>query len=331
MFHYKDQIILTCLSGSGGPGAISFRRTGTVARGGPDGGDGGAGGDIIFSSMKSIKDFRHLSRKKRWAAGSGKSGQGGLKSGAKGEDRIISIPLGTILRDEQTHILMDFKETQTFVLLKGGAGGRGNAWFKTSLNQAPRQFHKGIKGQEKKIVLEFKPLIKVGLIGRANAGKSTFFNIMTGARSPVADYPYTTLRPYYGRIKGLAADNLLMDIPGMAREAHQSAVKGLSFLRSLQRAELLLHFIDSTSEDPLAIEKEMEEELKSFDQKFSDKEFSALSEKERWVVFTKIDLLENQKALHQVKKSPFRIFALSNKSGKGIKELTVAIKKNLSN
>ena len=330
LFHYKDQIALTCISGSGGPGAISFRRTGAVARGGPDGGDGGDGGDIIFSSMKNIKDFSHLSRKKRWIAGSGKSGQGGLKTGAKGKDRVIPIPVGTVLRDKQTNILMDFKASQPLVFLKGKKGGRGNAWFKTSLNQAPRQFHKGIKGQEKKVILEFKPLIKVGLIGHANAGKSTFFNIITGARSPVADYSYTTLKPYYGRIKGLTSEDILMDIPGIAKGAHQSFAKGLSFLRSLQRAELLLHFIDSTSQDPLATKREIEEELESFDKKFSDKEFSALREKKRWIVFTKIDLLPDQKFLNQVKKSSFRIFTLSNKSGKGIKELTVAIKKNLS-
>ncbi|MCY4512420.1 MAG: GTPase ObgE [Bdellovibrionales bacterium] len=330
MFHYKDQIVLTCISGSGGSGAVSFCRTGTMARGGPDGGDGGAGGDIIFSSTNSLKDFSHFYRKKRWKAESGKSGQGGLKTGAKGEDRIISIPFGTVLRDEQTNILMDFKKPQSLVLLKGGKGGRGNAWFKNSLNQAPRQFHKGVIGQEKRVILEFKPLIKVGLIGHANAGKSTFFNTMSGARSPVADYPYTTLRPYYGRIKDLSSEDLLMDIPGISRGSHQSIEKGLSFLRSLQRAKLLLHFVDSTSQDPLVAKQEIEEELEAFDKKFSDKEFSGLSKKKRWIVFTKIDLLQERSFLNQIDKNSFRIFILSNKSGEGVRELTVAIKKALS-
>ena len=332
MFHYQDQMRLTCVSGFGGPGAVSFRRTGAMARGGPDGGNGGDGGHIIFSSKKRIKDFNHLKRKKRWKAGSGKPGQGGLKSGAKGEDQIISVPLGTLVRDEKTNILKDFKKPGSLVLLKGGKGGRGNAWFKTSLNQAPRSFQQGSAGQEKKIILEFKPLIKAGLIGRTNTGKSTFFNTLTGARSPVAGYPYTTLIPHYGRIKNLTSDSILMDIPGLSHGAHQTTRKGLSFLRSLQRAELLIHFIDSTVPDPLSMKKEMEAELGSFDKKFLEKEFSPLSEKKRWIVFTKIDLLQkNRTSLDQIGKIPFRSFLLSNKTGEGIKELSIAIRKELSN
>ena len=332
MFHYQDQIILTCISGAGGPGAVSFRRTGAMARGGPEGGDGGDGGHIIFSAKKRIKDFSHLKRKKHWKAGSGNPGQGGLKSGAKGEDQSIFVPLGTLLRDKKANILKDFKKPGALVFLKGGKGGRGNAWFKTSLNQAPRSFQKGGAGQEKKIILEFKPLIKAGLIGCVNTGKSTFFNTLTGARSPVAGYPYTTLRPHYGRIKNLTPESILMDIPGISHGAHQTTKKGLSFLRSLQRAELLIHFIDSTVPDPLSAKKEMEEELKSFDRKFSEKEFSLLSEKKRWTVFTKTDLLQGgHTMLSQINKIPFRSFILSNKTGEGVRELTIAIRKEFSN
>lgn len=332
MFHYQDQIMLTCVSGCGGPGAVSFRRTGAMARGGPDGGNGGDGGHIIFSAKKEIKDLGHLKIKKRWKAGYGKPGQGRLKFGAKGEDQVIFVPLGTLLRDEKANILKDFKKSGSLVLLKGGKGGRGNAWFKTSLNQAPRSFQKGSFGQKRKVILEFKPLIRAGLIGRTNTGKSTFFNTITGARSPVGGYPYTTLVPHYGRIKNLTPDNILMDIPGLSHGAHQTAKKGLSFLRSLQRAELLIHFIDSTVPDLLNIKKEMESEMGSFDKKFSEKEFSPLCEKKRWIVFTKVDLLQSgHTILNQVGKIPFRSFLLSNKTGEGIKELTIAIKKEFSN
>ena len=331
MFHYQDQMVLTCVSGGGGPGAVSFRRERTAARGGPDGGDGGDGGDVIVSSKRQIKDFSHFRRKKQWKADSGKPGQGGLKSGAKGENQIIYVPLGTLLKDQEANILMDFKKSKSFQLLKGGKGGRGNAWFKTSLNQAPRHFHKGWGRQKKKIILEFKPLIKAGLIGRANTGKSTFFNTLTGARSPVAEYPYTTLVPHYGRIRGLAPDGILMDIPGISRGAHKTTDKGLSFLRSLQRAELLLHFIDSDLSDSLGANREMEEELQAFDNKFSDEGFSPLSEKKRWIVFTKIDLLQNRELPDQITQIPQRVFSLSNRSGEGIRELALALKKELSN
>ena len=234
------------------------------------------------------------------------------------------------MRDAKATLLADFDRPRSLVFLKGGRGGRGNAWFKTSRNQAPRYFHKGRKGQEKKIILEYKPLIKASLIGRANTGKSTFFNAITGAHSPTAEYPYTTLVPYYGRIKTLGANNILMDIPGISRGAHQKPEKGLSFLRSLQRARLLIHFIDSTIRDPLGTQRELEEELKAFDRKFSEKAFFPLSKKKRLVVFTKIDLLKNQTFRKRVTKPSTRLFTLSNKTGEGVRELVIAIKKELS-
>ena len=329
MFHYQDRLAFTCVSGRGGAGAVSFRRNRQTARGGPDGGDGGRGGDVVFSSKSGVKGFSHLKRRKRFSAGRGEAGESCLKTGAKGEDKIIPVPVGTVLRDEKARLLMDFSRPRSFVLLKGAPGGRGNAGFKTSLNQAPRRFQRGSSGREQKIILEFKPLIKAGLIGRANTGKSTFFNTLTGARSPAADYPYTTLTPFYGRIKNLPSENVLMDIPGLSRGAHKEPEKGLSFLRSLQRAELLIHFIDGTAEDPLTIQREMEEELRAFDKKFSEPAFTPLSEKKRLTALTKIDLLESPAILRRTAGN-LRFFTLSNKTGEGAKELSSAIKSTLS-
>lgn len=330
MFYYQDQVELVCASGSGGSGAISFHRTRHRDRGGPDGGDGGRGGNIIFSSRIKVRDFNHLKKRERFTASPGNPGQSQMKAGSKGENRIIPVPLGTVLKDIKANLLADFDRPRSLVFLKGGRGGRGNAWFKTSQNQAPRYFHRGCKGQEKKFILEYKPLIKASLIGRANTGKSTFFNAITGAHSPTAEYPYTTLVPYYGRIKTLGSDCVLMDIPGISRGAHQKPEKGLSFLRSLQRASLLIHFIDSTIRDPMGVQKELEEELKAFDRKFSEKAFSPLSKKKRWIVFTKIDLLQNQTFRERVTKPPAGFFTLSNKTGEGIRELVSAIKKEFS-
>ena len=313
------------------PELLAFVAHNKLPEGGPDGGDGGRGGNIIFSSKIRIKDLNHLRKRKRFTALSGNPGQSQLRFGTKGEGKVILVPLGTLLRDTKANILADFDRPRSLVLLKGGRGGRGNAWFKTSRNQAPHFFHKGRKGQEKTIILEYKPLIKAGLIGRANTGKSTFFNAITGAHSPTAEYPYTTLVPYYGRINALGPDNILMDLPGISRGAHQKPEKGLTFLRSLQRAKLLIHFIDSTIRDPMGAQKELEEELKTFDRKFPEKTFSPLSKKKKLIVFTKIDLLKNQTFRERVAKIPFRGFTLSNKTGEGMRELFIAIKKELSN
>ena len=325
MFLYDDRVSLTVISGSGGPGAVSFYRTRKIPRGGPDGGDGGKGGDIVFSSKNSFKNFSHLRRSARFSADPGGSGQNQLQSGREGRNVIIPVPLGTLLRDENLNILEDFDSPVRRVFLKGGAGGRGNAFFKNSLNQAPRRFHRGKKGRERKIILEFKPLIKVSLIGRANTGKSSFFNTLTGARSPTADYPYTTLVPFYGRIKTLGPDSVLMDIPGLSKGACEKPEKGLVFLRSLQRAELLIHFVDCSGADPQGEKEETEEELRAFDRKFPCSKFSPLNEKKKLIVFTKTDLY---------KKPPFwdsNSFTLSNKTGEGVQELLCAIKKEISN
>ena len=218
------------------------------------------------------------------------------------------------------------------IFLKGGRGGRGNAFFKNSLNQAPQQFQKGEKGQRQKVILELKPPVQIAIIGKVNTGKSSFFNMVTKAQSKVADYPYTTLVPHIGQLKNLSEHCLIMDIPGLDKGASQSPLKGLTFLRSIQRSKLVLHFIDITCNQVLADKKEIEEELKAFDKKQGDSYFKSLNQKETFFILTKTDELKNKTQLNslikqfQLKKNQ-KVFPLSNKTKKGLKDILSAIEK----
>ena len=332
MFSYQDQVVLTILSGHGGQGSLSFHRTKGEPRGGPDGGDGGDGGDVFFSPNSRFKDLSHFKTKKRFTAQDGKSGDNQNKSGARGKDIEIGVPLGTVVRDQENNLLYDLTEAKPVCFLKGGKGGKGNAFFKTSLNQAPRHFQKGIPETEKKVTLEFKPLVDVALIGKPNAGKSTFLNSITRATSPVANYPYTTLVPYLGKVE--QDSFLVVDIPGLAKGASEKISKGLSFLRLIQRAKILLHFIDIASVDSQKDKQEIEIEISQFDKKFSEKHFVNLSEKKRFLILSKTDQITN-KELQELKqklnpKKQIKEFSISCTENKGIKELLIAIKKEIS-
>ena len=335
MFSYNDQISLSLSSGNGGTGALSFYRTKKNPRGGPDGGDGGKGGSIIFSSSNQISGFESFKNIKKYRASSGENGGKQLKTGKRGKDIILTLPLGTVIRNTQGQILKDFIAVKQELFLEGGRGGRGNAFFKNSLNQAPRHFQKGEKGTNQRVILELKPLVDIAIIGKVNTGKSSFLNLVTKAKSKVASYPYTTLAPHIGQLKHVASPCFVMDIPGLEKGASKNIFKGLSFLRSLQRAKLLLHFIDSSSEKPLEDLLEIEEELKSFDKKYSESYFQKLSKKTCFYVLTKTDVLDSKKSLSSVLKKikikkNQKTFTLSNKSKKGLKELLSEIKKQVS-
>ena len=334
MFDYKDRVSLRLVSGAGGDGILSFYRTRKNPRGGPDGGDGGKGGSLIFVSSSKFSGFEHLKKVKTYKAGSGGRGGKQLKTGKAGRDITLNLPLGTLVRNSQGQILKDFIADKKEIFLEGGRGGRGNAFFKNSLNQAPRQFQKGEKGKNQKVILELKPLIDIAIIGKVNTGKSSFFNLVTKAKSKVAVYPYTTLAPHIGLLKYFSQPCFLMDIPGLERGACKSAFKGLSFLRSLQRAEILLNFIDSCSENPLKDLLEIDQELKAFDKKYSEDYFQKLKEKPCFYVLTKTDALSSKKALSAVIKQITvrknqKIFTLSNKTKKGLKELLSILKKQM--
>ena len=335
MFDYKDQISLHLASGSGGNGALSFSRTKKNPRGGPDGGDGGSGGAILFASSNKLSGFEHLKKPKKYKAGKGGDGGRQLKSGKTGQDVVLDLPIGTLIRNNQGQILKDFTSAKQEVFLEGGRGGRGNAFFKNSLNQAPRQFQKGEKGKTQKVILELKPLIDIAIVGKVNTGKSSFFNLTARARSKTALYPYTTLTPHIGQLKYFSQDCFLMDIPGLEQGASQNIFKGLSFLRSIQRAKLLLHFIDSSSAGPLEDLIEIQKELKLFDKKYSEKPFQKLGNKACFYVLTKTDALSSKQILSflikkiQLQKNK-KIFTLSNKTKDGLQELLLQIKKQLS-
>ena len=336
MLLYEDQVKLTLIAGSGGRGSVSFSRSRKLPRGGPDGGNGGQGGSIRFSFSSRYKDFTHLKRKYLFKAEKGKDGAGQLQSGAKGKNLLIPIPPGTLIRDVKGRLLKDPAEEaeNPFLFLKGGLGGKGNAFYKSSVNQAPGKFQKGLEGEQKQVILELKPLVDLALVGRANTGKSTFFNKVTGGKSPVGEYPCTTLEPYYGQIKPFPFPCFLMDIPGIPKGAAQNIKKGRAFLRLMGRAKILLIFV-SAEDQPVENLKEVEEELKIFDKNCSEKQF-AFKKKKRIVVLSKADQLKGEekektlaalfskmKSLSDSKKEIIieKPIALSLKTGEGVVQL----------
>jgi len=333
LFHYNDQVSLTLVSGSGGSGCLSFQRIKTKPRGGPSGGDGGSGGHIWLQSSLKIKSLDHLSGIKKLTAENGRNGQSQRKNGKKGKDFVLSFPVGTLVLNEQKELLYDFNTSKKILFIKGGTGGRGNAFFKTSLNQAPKKTQRGLKGAEHKITLEFKPLLDVALIGEVNSGKSSFFNQVTKGKSLVGDYPYTTLKPHLAPFRSYEK-YILMDIPGLEQDAYKETRKGLSFLRSIQRAKVLLHFIDSQHRNPIKSHKKIETELKNFDKKYSSCLFQSFSQKKKFLILSRIDLLkpnELRKKRHTLQQITDKVFLISTQNQQGIKELLIAVSKEIQN
>lgn len=345
MLHYEDQVRLTLMAGSGGKGSLSFYRSRKKARGGPDGGDGGKGGDIGFLSDSRYKDFSHFKRKTIFRAGKGENGSSQFKSGRKGKDLLIPLPLGVLLKDERGNLLKDLSRSKNpFLFLKGGSGGKGNVFYKNSMNQAPFQFQKGQVGEQRRVILELKPLVDMALVGRTNTGKSTFFNKVTGGKSPIGDYACTTLAPYYGWTKTPSPCSL-MDIPGIPSKVCEKNNKSLAFLRLMGRAKILLVFVSVEHGKPSLAEtlKDIEQDLKAFDKASLEKEF-AFSHKKRIVILSKADLLKKEtlkkemKALvsemeklsfSKKKKESKRVIILSSKTGNGVQELLDTIHWNL--
>ena len=339
MLLYEDQMKLTLLAGSGGRGSISFSCSRKLPRGGPDGGNGGRGGDIKFSFSSRYKDFSHFKKQSLFKAEKGKDGAGQLQTGKKGKDITVFVPLGTLIRDEKGQLLKDLAEAENpFLFLKGGLGGRGNAFYKSSVNQAPGKSQKGRPGEQKQVILELKPFVDLALIGRVNTGKSTFFNKVTGGKSPVGEYPCTTLGPYYGKVKSLPFQRFLMDIPGIPKGASNDIKKGKAFLRLMGRAKVLLIFL-SAENQPVENLQEVKQELEAFDKTCFEKEFT-LKRKKRIVVLSKADRLKEERkekileALgSKMEKSSVsknetlrdKPIALSLKTGEGMDKLLSAI------
>jgi len=279
--HFLDQAKIYLRSGSGGPGAVSFRREKFIEYGGPDGGDGGKGGDIVFEAVPGLNtliDFRYT---QHFRAKRGTGGSGSNRTGANAPDLVIKVPVGTQLLadDDDRTLLADLTvEGQRVVLLEGGMGGRGNASYKTSTNRAPRQHQPGIEGEEMWVWLRLKLLADVGLVGLPNAGKSTFLNSVTNADAKVGAYPFTTLRPQLGVVRHKGREFVMADIPGLIEGAAEGAGIGDRFLGHVERTKVLLHLIDADGDDPVEAWRVVRGELESYGAGLEDKsEVIALS------------------------------------------------------
>lgn len=270
---FLDQAKIYVKSGDGGPGSISFRREKFIEHGGPDGGNGGKGGDIIFTAVAALNtliDFRYA---QHFRAQNGTNGAGEMRSGPKGEDLIIRVPVGTeILDEDQETVLIDMtEEGQTILFLKGGDGGFGNAHYKSSTNQAPRKNTPGWPGIERGLWLRLKLIADAGLVGLPNAGKSTFLASCTAAKPKIADYPFTTLHPNLGVVKAGDREFVLADIPGLIEGAHEGHGLGDRFLGHIERTAVILHLIDITQDDPWTAYKTIRNELEEYGNGIEDK------------------------------------------------------------
>jgi len=313
-------------SGDGGNGCVSFRREKFVPKGGPNGGDGGNGGSIIFKAdrqLATLIDFRY---RKIYKAERGKHGMGGDKTGKTGEDTVIKVPCGSILKDAVTdEILADLVNDGDFYLAaKGGRGGRGNARFATPTNRAPRNAEPGGKGEENEIIIELKLIADVGLVGLPNAGKSTLISKISAAKPKIADYPFTTLQPNLGIVRYKEYNSFVVaDIPGLIEGAHLGKGLGIRFLKHIERTKILVFLVDSTllpyKENKTEDYDTLIGELRSYDR--------SLLEKPRIICFTKIDALteEQIKELNKIKfrktKVKIPVLKISSVSGKNLDKL----------
>ena len=271
--HFLDQAKIFVRSGAGGPGAVSFRREKYVEYGGPDGGNGGKGGDIVFEAVDGLNtliDFRYT---QHFKAPRGKGGAGRNQTGAGGDDLLIKVPVGTqVISDDREHVLADLTEVgQRVVLLRGGDGGRGNASYKTSTNRAPRQHGVGWPSEEMWVWLRLKLLADVGLVGLPNAGKSTFLNAVTNANAKVGAYPFTTLHPKLGVVRHKGREFVMADIPGLIEGAADGAGIGDRFLGHIERCRVLLHLVDANNDDVGDAYRTVRDELDAYGEGLEDK------------------------------------------------------------
>ena len=314
--HFLDQAKIYISSGAGGPGAVAFRREKFVEYGGPDGGNGGKGGDIIFEAVPGLNtliDFRYT---QHFRAPRGKGGSGSNRTGAGGDDLIIRVPIGTqVLSEDKEHVLADFtKIGERRVYLRGGDGGRGNATYKTSTNRAPRQHGVGWPGEEAWVWLRLKLLADAGLLGLPNAGKSTFINAVTNARAKVGAYPFTTVRPQLGVVTHHDREFVVADIPGLIEGAADGAGIGDRFLGHIERCRVLLHLVDATGDDPVGAYRTVRNELDIYG--------AGLIDKPEVIGLNKIDALDPadvKKLMTKLKRaSKAEIMPLSGAAGTGI-------------
>lgn len=296
---FIDHAVIYVRAGNGGDGCMSFRRAKYVPKGGPDGGDGGDGGSVVLAADPNVHTLLDFRGTHHWNAQHGEPGRGKQQHGANGEDKVIRLPAGTLVFDDETdELLTDLGPGDEFVIARGGKGGFGNERFKTATDQAPRRSTPGEPGEQRTLRLELKLIADVGLVGMPNAGKSTLLTAISRARPKIADYPFTTLHPNLGVVRvGPEKSFVIADVPGLIEGASEGAGLGHQFLRHLQRTRLLLHIVDlapfDETVDPVAQAKAIVEELKKYDPE--------LHAKPRWLVLNKLDMVPAEEREARVK------------------------------
>jgi GTP-binding protein len=307
---FIDHISIQVKGGNGGNGCVSFRREKFVPRGGPDGGDGGKGGDIILQSDSNLHTLMDLRYTREYRAKRGAHGKGALKTGKNGADVVLKVPCGTMIYGQDRRVLiMDLTENdQRVVVARGGRGGRGNSHFKTSTNQIPRQAEEGLPGEEKALDLELKLIADVGLVGKPNAGKSTLLSRVSAARPKVADYPFTTLEPNLGIVQaGEYKQYVMADIPGIIEDAHIGKGLGDEFLRHIERTRILVLMVEATHDNIDREFKVLKNELSQYSKE--------LARKPAIYCVTKTDLLEKKPRLNKT------YIPISSVTGDGLERL----------
>lgn len=320
---FVDQVKVYVKAGDGGRGCVSFRREKFVPRGGPNGGDGGRGGHVIFRATKNMNTLLDIRYQQQYRAQKGQHGMGSDMHGKNGEDLVIPVPVGTLVMNEETkEVLHDLiGDGEEYIAARGGRGGLGNTHFKSATRQAPKFAQPGEPGEEQQLLLELKLLADVGLVGLPNAGKSTLISAVSAARPKVADYPFTTLIPNLGVVKhGEYGSFVIADIPGLIEGAHKGTGLGFQFLRHVERTSILLHLVDiseMTEGEPVDNFKKIYNELKLYSSELAGKPFA--------VAATKLDIKGDGARLDSLqqycKDKGYDFFSLCAVTGEGIKEL----------
>lgn len=313
---FLDQAKVFLKSGDGGPGAIAFRREKFIEFGGPDGGNGGRGGDVVIEAVNGLNTLIDYRYKQHFKAQRGNHGMGSNRNGAKGTDVVLRVPVGTqILDEDQETVLLDLTEPgQRVTFLKGGDGGFGNAYYKTPTNRAPRKSHPGWPGEERWVWLRLKLIADTGLLGLPNAGKSTFLAATTAAKPKIADYPFTTLAPNLGVVRAGDEEFVIADIPGLIEGAHEGHGLGDRFLGHVERTRVLLHLIDGTAEDVVQSYTTIRNELAAYGGNLADKpEIIGLNKAD---ALLDEEVAEKKAALEEA--SGAEVMVLSGATGQGV-------------
>jgi GTP-binding protein len=316
---FIDRVVVNVKAGDGGSGITSFRREKFVPMGGPDGGDGGAGGDVIILGDSNLATLLDYTYRDSWVAPTGDHGSGSNKSGRSGDDVVMPVPIGTVIRDRETEEFLGeiLEDGDRIVVARGGRGGKGNSHFATATHQSPREYQPGEDGQTRTLELELKLIADIGLVGQPNAGKSTLLSVISAARPKIGDYPFTTLSPNLGVVQLSDARTFVVaDIPGIIEGAHEGRGLGLQFLRHIERTRLLAFLIPIDAMDWQQEYDQLRVEIEAYS--------TELGEKPHCVVFTKMDLLGDDEAPPIEAPDAFGVFAISAAGRTGLDKVLAA-------